>query len=434
MYVCGPTVYDFSHIGHARTYISFDILKRYLEYCGYKVSYIINITDVDDKILDRAKKEGRYPQELSEEMVSNFQADFRGLGNMEPDEMPKVTDNIEDIIDFVKALIDKGHAYAANGDVYFSVRSFSSYGELSKNKIEELENGVRISTDENKHDPLDFALWKKSKSGEKLSFESPWGAGRPGWHIECSTLAKKYLGEEIDIHGGGNDLIFPHHEDERAQSEAVSEKQFAKYWVHTGMVTVRGQKMSKSLKNFITIKNLLEKWSKDVLRYHILKTHYRSPLDFSLENLASSGNSLQTIREFSQRLDGVEKIREDDLKMAKNYEAEFFAALDDDLNTPKAIAVLFEFIKEMNKLIATGKLNRHEKNKSKDFLKKVEEIFGLQLFSEEDIPEDIKDLAAQRETARKQNDYEEADRFRTLLEKKGYIVEDTASGPKVRRN
>jgi len=433
MYVCGPTVYDLSHIGHARTYISFDIIKRYLEYIGFKVKYIINITDVDDKILDRAKKEKITPGELTTKMIQKFKKDFLALKNEKPEKMPKVTENVLSIIQFIEILIKKGFAYEVNGNVYFAVRKFPEYGRLSNNNIEDLVSGVRIEPLQKKYDPLDFALWKKAKEKESISFDSPWGKGRPGWHIECSAIANEYLGKTIDIHGGGNDLIFPHHEDEKAQSEAANEVPFAKFWIHTGMVTVNGQKMSKSLGNFITVKKILQKITPEALRFHVIKTHYRSPLDFDEGTLEASIKSLTTLKEFAKRISEARATSGRDSKITEKYEENFFAALDDDFNTPKALAIIFEYIREVNKLIDLKKLNKDEDKKSRDFLKKIDGIFGLELFSKEQIPDKIRELLSQRELARNKKDWRLADKLRLEVEEEGFEIEDTSRGAKVRR-
>lgn len=412
IYTCGPTVYDLSHVGHARTYVSFDILVRYLKYLDYKVNYVVNVTDVDDKIIARAKEKGVDAKKFTDEMTKQFFQDFDDLGIQKPDLMPKVTENIPLIIKFIEKLIDKGFAYESGGDVYFSVRKFPDYGKLSGNNIEELESGARVEPGEKKNDPLDFALWKKAKEGETIRFESPWGEGRPGWHIECSALSGKYVGETLDIHGGGNDLVFPHHEDEVAQSEAANGKQFAKFWVHTGMVTVDGKKMSKSIGNFTTIRDILKKYPKEVLRLHVLESHYRSPIDFSENGLEASQTTLKNLRNSIKELKALKGNDVTDIPTKP-----FFDALDDDLNTSQALAAIYSLIKDAKK----------ERNGSvvEFILEMDEKILGLELNREETIPENVQKLAEDRESARKEKNWEESDRIRDKIANLGYTVEDT---------
>lgn len=426
IYTCGPTVYDLSHVGHARTYISFDILVRYLQFLGYKVNYVVNVTDVDDKIINRAKEEKIDAKKFTDDMTKQFFTDFADLGIQKPTLMPKVTENVPLIIKFIEKLIEKGFAYESDGDIYFSVRKFKDYGKLSGNNIEELESGARIEPGEKKNDPLDFALWKKAKEGETIAFKSPWGEGRPGWHIECSALSGKYVGETLDIHGGGNDLVFPHHEDEIAQSEAANGKQFARFWIHTGMVTVDGKKMSKSLGNFTTIQDVLSKYEPEVLRLHVLESHYRSPIDFSKKSLEASKNSLKRLREYYQDLE----FSNNSNKKLDDFIIGFKEAMDDDLNTPKALASIYMILNNHSPL----KISEKNAQEIRKFLLEIDKIFGLNLDKEKLIPENVQKLVGERESARKEKNWTESDRLREKIEKLGYTVEDTEKGPVIKKN
>ncbi len=421
IYTCGPTVYDLSHVGHARTYIAFDVLVRYLKYIGYKVNYVVNVTDVDDKIINRAKEKKVDAKKFTDDMTRQFFQDFSDLDLQKPNNMPKVTENIPLIIKFIEKLINKEYAYESSGDVYFSVRKFKDYGKLSGNSIEDLESGARVEPNENKKDPLDFALWKKTKEGETVSFESPWGKGRPGWHIECSALSNNYVGDTLDIHGGGNDLVFPHHEDEIAQSEAANGKKFANFWIHTGMVTVDGKKMAKSLGNFITIRDILKKYPKEVLRLHVIETHYRSPFDFNGKALQATQNTLQNLRNDIRELKNIKNGK----RMNKGYKESFIQAMNDDLNTPQALASIYKLIKIAKKEEVGGII---------DFILEIDnKILGLNLDKEETIPENIQKLAGDREKARKEKDWELSDKIRAQIEKHGYTVEDTTNGPIIKK-
>ncbi len=445
IYTCGPTVYDLSHIGHARTYINFDILVRYLRYLGYKVNYVVNVTDVDDKIIARAKERGIDAKKFTNEMTDDFFRDFERLGIEKPTKMPKVTENIPAIIQFVEKLIERGYAYEAGGDVYFSVRKFKDYGKLSGNNIEQLESGARVEPGEKKQDPLDFALWKKAKDGETIRFNSPWGEGRPGWHIECSALSEEYVGETLDIHGGGNDLVFPHHEDEIAQSEAAHDgKKFARLWVHTGMVTVDGKKMSKSLGNFTTIRDVLEKYEPAVLRLAVLKTHYRKPIDFNESMLDEAKRNLDIIHNaffaLKERADGA--VVDDNIRSVLKGEIQkeidqFFEAMNDDLNTSLAIT---SFLIAMHFFIPSQVFYGICQQDAKQYLdqvSKIDEILGLNIKSakprDTNIPNKIKLLVQQREGARTEKAWKMADQIREQIEKEGYTVEDTGKGPVIKR-
>ena len=348
MYVCGPTVYDHAHVGHARSAVVFDVIRRWLEYRGYKLIFVRNYTDIDDKIIRRAKEEGIAWYEVAQKYIDSYEEDMKALNVKEPTYKPRVTQHIREIVEMIDGLIEKGYAYESEGNVYFSVEKFPQYGKLSKRRVEELLAGARVEPGEGKRNPLDFALWKRSKEGEP-GWESPWSYGRPGWHIECSVMSMKYLGETMDIHGGGLDLIFPHHENEIAQSEAYTGKTFARYWVHNGFVMVNREKMSKSLGNFFTVKEILSQFSPDTLRLFLLSTHYRSPIDFSLDRLKEAESSLKrlinflNIRELIEPVESVEG--EGEPISVEAYRKEFESAMDDDFNTAKALGVLFELLR-----------------------------------------------------------------------------------------
>ena len=430
IYTCGPTVYDLSHVGHARTYISFDILVRYLKFLGYKVNYVVNVTDVDDKIINRAKKEKIDAKKFTDEMTKQFFTDFTNLGIQKPNLMPKVTENMPLIIKFIEKLVEKGFAYESDGDIYFAVRKFKDYGKLSGNNIEELESGARVEPGEKKNDPLDFALWKKAKEGETIAFKSPWGEGRPGWHIECSALSGKYVGDTLDIHGGGNDLVFPHHEDEIAQSEAANGKKFANFWIHTGLVTVNDKKMSKSLGNFITIRDILKKYEPAVLRMHVLESHYRSPIDFNENGLEASKNALQNLR---NDIKSLKEFQNNDVDLSgwdKSSLAQVIRhTMDDDLNTPKALAAINIEVGKFNKY---GLKQEDAESLFNTIMEFDREVLGLNLDKEEIIPENVQKLAKERERARKEKSWKESDKIRAKIDKLGYVVEDTENGPIIR--
>ncbi len=447
MYVCGPTVYDLSHLGHARTYIAFDIIRRYLEFLGYSVIYVVNITDVEDKIIRRARERGVSPFEIAEEYTKEYFNDIEALKIKKADINPRVTEHIEDIIEVVQGLINKGYAYVADGDVYFDVLKFSDYGKLSHQSLEELKAGARVDISEKKKHPADFALWKKSKEGEP-SWNSPWGPGRPGWHIECSVMSMRYLGEQLDIHGGGQDLIFPHHENEIAQSEAYTgKKPFAKYWMHTGLVMVRGERMGKSLGNFVTIKELLEKFDAEAIRFFVLSTHYRSPVDFTWERVEQASSSLErlyntienievALREsdinYAYRLEGL------DLELYQNLirsEKKFFDAMNDDFNTPVAVSALFEMSSNVNNYLKnSNKPNAALLSRAFNFFMDAGEIFGLfyrfrikrEDKEEYNLLEKLVTLIVDiRNEARKRKDWETADKIREQLKELGIFLEDT---------
>ncbi len=440
IYVCGPTVYDSPHIGHARTYIAFDAIRRYLKYKGYDVIYVVNITNVDDKIINRAKELGEHPLKLAERYEREFFDAMEKLNVEKADFSPRVTEHMQDIINFIQKLIEKGYAYVSEGDVYFSVEKFKEYGKLSHQSLKEIKAGARVEISEKKRNPLDFALWKKAKEGE-ISWPSPWGEGRPGWHIECSTMSMKYLGETLDIHGGAQDLIFPHHENEIAQSEALTGKTFVRYWLHTGFLLVKGEKMSKSLGNFITIDELLKTYDANSFRFLVLQTHYRSPIDFSFENLEKAKRAYKRLANaldyLKQKLEGANG--EDNTKVLEQYKEKFFEALDDDFDTPKAFAILFDFVNFVYK----SRMDRKSTEEAIKFFEDVFKIFGFKLekkidraklislakefISEVENKEEkelIEILIEIRAEHRRKKDYKIADYIRDKLKEAGVIVED----------
>ena len=443
IYVCGPTVYNYIHIGNARPLVVFDTLRKYLIYRGYEVKYVQNFTDVDDKIINRAKEEGITAPEVSEKYIKEYFDDATALNVKKADVHPKVSETIPEIIDFVQTLIDKGFAYEADGDVYFSTRKFPDYGKLSNKNIDDLLAGARIAIGEVKQDPLDFALWKARKEESEIAWESPWGMGRPGWHIECSTMAKKHLGETIDIHGGGQDLTFPHHENEIAQSEACNGVPFAHYWMHNGYITVDGKKMSKSLNNFFTVRDIRKEYSGDVIRFFLLSGHYRSPINFSdtlmeqskqgydrianaretLEFLVKNGSAEKMPGE-AEMLSGLDKFRE-----------RFIEVMDDDLNTADAISVIFEMVSEINLAVKDGASRTY----AADALKRIDELCDvLGIFRQEDeeegLGDDIQALIDERQAARKEKNWARADEIRDQLAAMGITLKDTPQGVQVIRS
>ena len=430
MYVCGITVYDFCHIGHARVMVAFDVITRYLRARGWDVNYIRNITDVDDKIIKRAAENGERPDQLTERMIDAMHEDEDKLSVLRPDQEPRATGHMQEIIDMVQVLIDKGFAYAAsNGDVYYRVEKFADYGKLTNKNVDELRSGARVEVTDVKESPLDFVLWKSAKEGE-VSWESPWGAGRPGWHIECSAMSKCCLGDTFDIHGGGPDLPFPHHENEIAQSEAANGAKFVHTWMHAGAVRVNAEKMSKSLGNFFTIRDVLEKYDAEVVRYFLSSVHYRSYIDYSESSLKEARSALER---FYQALNGVEAIAGD---LSNDYEARFNAAMDDDFNTPKAMAVLFELVNELNTASREGS---EKASALAAQLKQLGGILGLlqqepKAFLQgeskegEITPEQIEALIQQRADAKKAKDFATADKVRDDLAAQGIILKDSREG------
>jgi cysteinyl-tRNA synthetase len=448
IYVCGVTVYDDCHLGHARSALVFDTIRRYMEYSGYQVTYVRNFTDVDDKILQRAKKDGIPWTTVTQKYIEAFHRDMGRLGIIPPTVEPRATQHIQDIVDMIVGLVEKGFAYEVEGDVYFEVRKFRMYGQLSGRNLEELLAGARIEVDPRKKDPMDFALWKAAKPGEP-GWESPWGKGRPGWHIECSAMSIKHLGPTFDIHGGGKDLIFPHHENEVAQSCAYTGKEFARYWIHNGFVTMDEEKMSKSVGNFFTIREIFEKspYSERVtgecLRYYLLSTHYRSDINFSDQSISEAKSALDNFYGLLQRLEETNSSTgmegDNDLDSRLNHLAENFElAMDDDFNTPKALASFHEFRGEVNKLLVKG-LSIQAKRKVTEVLKKfglplglfqihIQDWFVLTIQSEDNVNDWIEIEIRLRKEARDRKDFLTADNIRKDLAAKGIILEDRPDG------
>ena len=446
IYVCGPTVYNFIHIGNARPMVVFDTLRKYLKYRGYDVKYVQNFTDVDDKIINRAKEEGISALEVSKKYIKEYFDDADALNVSRADVHPKVSDHMQEIIDFVQTLIEKGHAYEADGDVYFRTRSFPEYGKLSGQKIDDLEAGARISIGEVKEDPLDFALWKAQKEDSEIAWDSPWGKGRPGWHIECSAMSKKHLGDTIDIHAGGQDLKFPHHENEIAQSECCNGAPFAKYWMHNEYITIRNEstgkseKMSKSLGNFFTVRDIRKEYDGEAIRFFILSGHYRNPIDFSRELMDQSVNGLERIKNCRDNLKYLSENgadgEENETELAKlielgTFRTKFCDAMDDDLNTADAITAVFEFVTVVNTAIAGG-AKKAFAAKALAELEEFCEVLGiLQKAEDESISDDIQALIDERQAARKAKNWARADEIRDMLKAQGITLKDTPQGVQI---
>ena len=435
MYVCGMTVYDYCHLGHARVLVAFDVITRYLRHSGYDVHYVRNITDIDDKILRRADENGEVYSDLTARMIRAMHEDEAKLGVLSPTEEPCATDYIDDIVAMIHKLVSSGHAYAAdNGDVYFSVESYPDYGKLSKKKLEDLVAGARVDVQDAKRSPADFALWKAAKAGE-VSWDSPWGAGRPGWHIECSAMSNSCLGETFDIHGGGPDLLFPHHENEIAQSECANGHTFVNTWMHAGAIRVNKEKMSKSLGNFFTIREIFEKYAPEVVRYFLVSSHYRSQVDYSEENLAEAGRTLTRLYHSLRGLVPAKDVAETD------YDRRFAEAMDDDFNTAGAMAVLHAVANEINQLRRDGRDN--EANEHAAVLVRLGGILGLlqqdpEAYFQADTgselsADDIEAMIQARADARTQKNFAEADRIRDELADKGIILDDSREGTSWRR-
>ena len=445
MYVCGPTVYNYIHIGNARSAVAFDTIRRYLEYRGFEVNYVSNFTDVDDKIIKASQEMNLSVKEITEKFINAFYEDTSALNVKKATLNPRVMDNMDDIIKFIEVLVQKGYAYESAGDVYYKTRKFKDYGKLSGQLIDDLEQGASSRVDDidqdKKQDPLDFALWKKVKQGE-ISWNSPWGQGRPGWHIECSVMSTKYLGDTIDIHAGGQDLEFPHHENEIAQSEAKTGKKFARYWLHNGFVTIgeEDQKMSKSLGNFVTVHDLLKKVNPQVIRFFMSTTQYRRPIRYSSANLNEAKvnlNKLQTAYEnLSYRLkDSVEgNDKEVEVNFA-NLEKDFVKVMDDDFNVQNGITVVYEMAKQLNVYSEKEKVYTDTINNLINTYKKVVEIFGISFNEEKELLDDtIEQLIQERNEARKNKNFKRSDEIRDLLKEQGIILEDTAQGTRWKRN
>lgn len=474
MYVCGPTVYNYVHIGNARTFIAFDVVRRYLLWRGFEVTFVQNITDVDDKIIAKANEEGRPSAEVAAQYAEEFIADMRAAGVMDPDIRPKATEEIPEMIELIEELIAGGHAYAVEGDVYFSVRSFPAYGQLSGRNVDEMESGHRelradsAGIEERKRDPLDFAVWKAAKPGEP-SWSSPWGEGRPGWHIECSAMSRKYVGLPFDIHGGGSDLVFPHHENECAQSEAACGCTFARYWMHAGMLQVNSEKMSKSLGNFKLLRDVLKTVDAAVLRFLMLQTHYRSPLDFSDERLAEAASALGRIKNAVRNLDWLAGNAVDApspldthalTKSTRQAKVSFIGAMDDDFNTCKALGEIFDFIAEVNSQTTNKTISLSDVpsvRAARDLLKELMGVFGIEVaedadadvrsqgyppevvvlaadiagYAGSDATQAVDALLAARADARASKDWVRADAVRDGLCGLGFVIEDTPQGARV---
>ncbi|MHB0936769.1 MAG: cysteine--tRNA ligase [Armatimonadota bacterium] len=448
MYACGPTPYDYPHLGNARSAVAFDIVRRYLEYSGFQVTYVNNITDVEDKIIKRSSEQGIAWQALVDRFITVFFEEMDSLNVKRATVYPRATENIEEIINLVQALIDRGYGYVVGGDVYYEVRKFESYGQLSSRNIDELESGARVEVSEIKRDPLDFALWKAAKPGEP-SWDSPWGPGRPGWHIECSAMSLKFLGQGFDIHGGGQDLIFPHHENEIAQSEGAMDMQsFAHYWLHNGFVTVNREKMSKSLGNFFTVRQILEHYPAEVVRYFLTAAHYRSPIDFSDQALDMAKGAYERLRTGVFNMDRVIKADHETVEVPSGQsaglralldtaEADFREAMDDDFNTPRAIAVLFDIVAEANRLTGPDFMPDAESltalSDARALVLRLAEVMGIQLLTEEKAedtlaPQLMELIITLRAQARKDKNFALADAIRNGLTDIGVVLEDTAQG------
>ena len=441
MYVCGPTVYNFIHIGNARPMIVFDTVRRYFEYKGYDVNYVSNFTDVDDKIIKKAIEEGVPAEEISQRYIEECKKDMDGM-NIEPATTnPLATQEIDGMIDMISTLIEKGYAYEKNGTVYFRTRQFKDYGKLSHKNLDDLRSGNRallVSGEDEKEDPLDFVLWKPKKEGEP-SWESPWSDGRPGWHIECSVMSKKYLGEQIDIHAGGEDLVFPHHENEIAQSEACNGKEFAKYWMHNAFLNIDNHKMSKSLGNFRTVREISEQYDLQILRFFMLSAHYRSPLNFSAELMEASKNGLERIQNAADNLrymmeqakeESMTDAEKDNLAKTKEFVTAFETAMEDDFNTADAIAAIFDLVKYAN-TTATTEGSKEYAKALYDLLVKLTDVLGLIVDKKEEILDDeIEALIAERQAARKEKNFVRADEIRDELAAKGIVLLDTREGVK----
>lgn len=442
MYVCGPTTYNYIHLGNARPIVVFDTIRRYFQYRGYQVTYVQNFTDVDDKIINRSHEEGISAAAVAEKYIAAYFEDTEALNVLKADIHPKVTEHIQDIIDFVQKLIDNGHAYEASGDVYYDVRSFTDYGKLSGRDLDDLKAGARVEVGEVKHNPLDFALWKAAKPGEP-AWDSPWGPGRPGWHIECSAMSCKYLGETFDIHGGGADLIFPHHENEVAQSEGASGKPFVNYWLHNGFITVNSEKMSKSLGNFFLLRDILAKFPGEVVRFYLINTHYRSPIDFDDEKLRVAAKSLERIRnsiamlqEALARGGGQDEAATATLTQAvAKVKEEFVNAMDDDFNTALAIAAIFDFCHEVNSCLQGASLAALQA--AAEAFNGFDSVLGMLIPSkaqDDGLSEELMNLIIKlRQNARAAKDWATADAIRDELKEIGIILEDIPQGVRWKR-
>ena len=441
MYACGPTVYNYIHIGNARPLIIFDTLRRYMEYRGMKVTFVQNFTDVDDKMINRAKEENTTVKELGERFIDEYFNDAKALGVRAATIHPKATENIDAIIDIIKKLEENGYAYNIDGNVYFAAKKFAGYGKLSKQPLEDLEAGARIEVGEEKRDPMDFALWKKQKEESEPAWESPWGMGRPGWHIECSAMVNKYLGETIDIHAGGQDLIFPHHENEIAQSECANGKPFANYWMHNGYINIDNRKMSKSLGNFFTVRDVREKYDGEIIRFFMLSAHYRSPVNFSDELMESSKSAVERVYTCIDNLEFLKNNAEDrelsdtEKELSKKLDSfrdKFIAAMDDDLNTADTIAAIFDVVYAANtELSQDGKNAKEIVEKTLGLIRELGDVLGLfQKSAAKSLDAEIEELIEKRNKARAEKNWAEADAIRDKLKEMNIVLKDTPMGVK----
>ena len=434
IYACGPTVYNYIHIGNARPLCVFDVLRRYMEYRGYNVKFVQNFTDVDDKIIKRANEENLSFEEVAEKYIKEFWTDAHGLNFKDASVHPKATENIDEIIDIIKTLEEKGYAYAVDGDVYYRAMKFDGYGKLSHQPIDDLQSGARIAVGEKKENPLDFALWKAAKEGEPY-WDSPWGKGRPGWHIECSAMNRKYLGKTIDIHCGGQDLIFPHHENEIAQSEAANDAPFSKYWMHNGYINVDNVKMSKSLGNFKTVREIAEVYGYEVIRYFLISSHYRSPINYNLEIIEQCKSALERLYTCRDSLDfaikNAQDIEDDNelLDLINSRREQFITAMDDDLNTADGLAAIFDLVKDINTKILDKKVSKNVCEAAAALFDELCEVLGI-LYNRKsnDLDSEIEALIEQRQEARKNKDWATADKIRDDLKARGIILKDTPQG------
>ena len=435
IYACGPTVYNYIHIGNARPLCVFDVLRRYLEYRGYNVKFVQNFTDVDDKIIKRANEEGLTFEEVSKKYIEEFWTDAHGLNFKDATVHPKATENIDEIIDIIKTLEEKGYAYAVDGDVYYRTLKFDGYGKLSHQPIEDLQSGARIAIGEKKENPLDFALWKAAKEGEPY-WDSPWGKGRPGWHIECSAMNRRYLGKSIDIHCGGKDLVFPHHENEIAQSEAANDAPFAKYWMHNGYINVDNVKMSKSLGNFKTVREIANVYGYEVIRYFLISSHYRSPINYSVDIIEQCKSALERLYTCRDSLDFAIKnassdIADDEkiLTLVASAKDKFITAMDDDLNTADGIAAIFDLVSTINTEIINKEVSLNVCKKAAEMFDELTGVLGLVYNRKSnDIDDEIEKLIEQRQEARANKDWATADKIRDELKARGIILKDTPQG------
>jgi len=443
MYVCGPTVYNFFHIGNARPLIMFDVLRRYFEYRGYDVTYLQNFTDIDDRIIKQSVDEGISCEEVTEKYINEYWVDARGLGVHDATVHPKATENVDEIIKMISILIDKGFAYQSGNDVYYRTSAFKEYGKLSHQPLEDLQAGARIDVSEIKESPVDFALWKGAKPGEP-EWESPWGQGRPGWHIECSAMINRYLGKTIDIHAGGQDLIFPHHENEIAQSEGANGCEFVKYWLHNGFLSIDKVKMSKSLGNFFTTREAAEAYGYENIRMFMLMTHYRSPMNYSGDILLQAKSALERIKTAKSSLEFIVENGSDTLKENEEnyintlpqYRERFIEAMDDDFNTADAVSVIFELVRESNSIAADPEPSKEFASETLKMLNELVDILGLIYGVQEDknLDKEVEELIEARQTARKEKNWAQADSIRDKLNQMGIILEDTPQGVKWKRH